>query len=106
MSKIGVWRCECGSSGIESKFEGTALVMNCLGCGRPVRSPEFGGGMRVDTLARNVQGVSPVMTVREVAKLFKVKEKTVRALIRSGELEAKKVGRQWRIRRDAVEELL
>ena len=36
------------------------------------------------------------LTVEEVAELLKVSDKTVRRLVRRGELPAFKVGNQWR----------
>lgn len=43
-----------------------------------------------------------VFTIKEVAKLLKVDHKVVRNSISNGELEAFKVGRQWRIRAGAL----
>ena len=43
------------------------------------------------------------LTVEEVAGRLKVKEKTVRDWIGRGELEAYKIGKEWRIRRDHLE---
>jgi excisionase family DNA binding protein len=40
------------------------------------------------------------LTVEEVAGRLKVKEKTVRDWIGRGTLEAYKIGKEWRIRRD------
>jgi excisionase family DNA binding protein len=40
------------------------------------------------------------LNVREVATLLKVKEKTVREWIARGEIEAYKIGKEFRIRRD------
>jgi len=39
----------------------------------------------------------PMLTVHEVADLLKMRESTVRAWIRDGELRAIKMGRDWRV---------
>ena len=44
-----------------------------------------------------------VYTIAELAKLLKVSEKTVRTLIDAGDIEAFKVGNQWRITREALD---
>lgn len=41
-------------------------------------------------------------TVREVASIFKVEPATVRLWIKNGELAAIKVGKAWRITRQAM----
>jgi excisionase family DNA binding protein len=46
------------------------------------------------------------LKVEEVASLLKVKEKTVREWIGRGELEAYKIGKEWRIRRDHLDEAI
>lgn len=47
----------------------------------------------------------PVMlTISEVAEYLKLHELTVRRLAREGELPAFKVGRQWRIQREKLQE--
>ena len=43
------------------------------------------------------------LTVEEVAARLKVKEKTVRDWIGRGMLEAYKIGKEWRIRRDHLD---
>lgn len=47
-----------------------------------------------------------VLTVTEAAARFRVSSATVRRLIKSGQLDAGRVGRQYRIREDAAEQLL
>lgn len=47
-----------------------------------------------------------VFTIEEVAKILKVSEETVRRLISNGELEARRVGRQYRITREAINKFL
>ena len=44
-----------------------------------------------------------LLTVEEVAGRLKVKEKTVRDWIGRGDLEAYKIGKEWRIRRDHLD---
>lgn len=46
------------------------------------------------------------LKVEEVAALLKIKEKTVREWIGRGELEAYKIGNQWRVRRDHLDEAI
>ena len=47
-----------------------------------------------------------VYTIEEVAKMLKVSQMTVRRLIDEGELEAFKVGNQWRIKKEALERFM
>jgi len=47
----------------------------------------------------------PLLTVAEVAAVLRLSVKTVRRMIARGELPARQIGRQWRVRRthlDAV----
>lgn len=46
---------------------------------------------------------SNMLTIAEVARYLKLHELTVRRLAREGELPAFKVGRQWRIKRNLLE---
>jgi excisionase family DNA binding protein len=46
------------------------------------------------------------LKVEEVAARLKVKEKTVRDWIGRGQLEAYKIGKEWRIRRDHLDQAL
>jgi excisionase family DNA binding protein len=43
------------------------------------------------------------LKVEDVAALLKIREKTVREWIARGELEAYKIGKEWRIRRDHLD---
>lgn len=43
-----------------------------------------------------------VLTVEEVAEILKVNIDTVRRLLRQGELPGVKVGRHWRVEREAL----
>lgn len=47
-----------------------------------------------------------VYTIEEAAKILKVSTETIRKLIASGELEARRVGRQYRITREAIDKFL
>lgn len=47
-----------------------------------------------------------VYTIAETAKLLKVSEETVRRLIANGDLEARRVGRQYRITRETIDKYL
>jgi excisionase family DNA binding protein len=46
----------------------------------------------------------PIMTIAEVARHMGLQELTVRRLARDGVIPALKLGRQWRIKRDLLEE--
>lgn len=48
----------------------------------------------------------PMYTVHDAAELLKVKESTVRALIRDKQLRAVKVGKEWRIAQIDLTEFL
>jgi len=50
--------------------------------------------------------MKPMLTVRDVAELLVVKERTVRDWLVSGELKGYKVGKSWRVREEDVEEFL
>jgi excisionase family DNA binding protein len=56
---------------------------------------------------RQVRGSDPtpdeVLTIKEVAALLKLAEKTVYAMANAGELPAFKIRGQWRIRRTNLE---
>jgi excisionase family DNA binding protein len=55
----------------------------------------------------NAEPVEPeFLTVEEVASRLKVKEKTVRDWIGRGQLEAYKIGKVWRIRRDHFDQAM
>lgn len=50
------------------------------------------------------ESLPPVMTIAQVAKHNGLPELTVRRLAREGIIPALKLGRQWRIKRDLLEE--
>jgi excisionase family DNA binding protein len=47
-----------------------------------------------------------LLTVREVTKLLRIQRPKVYELIKAGAIEGFKVGADWRIRRDSVENLI
>ena len=49
---------------------------------------------------------SPLFTVAEAARYLRVHEQTVYSLLRSGRLKGVKVGREWRIHKEALDEYL
>lgn len=49
---------------------------------------------------------NPVLTPVEAGEILRVERQTVMKLIHQGKLPATKIGRQWRIRREAVDALL
>lgn len=51
-------------------------------------------------------GDSPFLTLGEVLRYLRVNARTVYRLIRTGELPAIRIGRQWRIRRRDLEHWL
>jgi excisionase family DNA binding protein len=46
-----------------------------------------------------------VLTIEEAAKYLKVSEDVIRRMIKDGELRATKIRGQWRIRREAINQL-
>jgi excisionase family DNA binding protein len=52
----------------------------------------------------SVEDMPDMLTIAEVARYLKLHELTVRRLAREGELPAFKVGRQWRIKRNLLEQ--
>ena len=50
--------------------------------------------------------VNQVLTVKEVAVLLKTTRQQIRKMIQSGELPAVKVGREWRILEEQIQNLL
>lgn len=61
-------------------------------------------------VAENVSGQAPesvqFLTVAEVAAMMRVSKMTVYRLVHSGELPAARVGRSFRVPRDAVQDYL
>lgn len=58
--------------------------------------------MRTEAL-KGQDEASALLTTEEVLRYLKVKSRTLYRLIRSGDLPAVRVGRQWRIRRRDLE---
>jgi excisionase family DNA binding protein len=54
--------------------------------------------------ARSGQNFTAFMTTEEVLNCLKVNPRTIYRLIRSGELPAVRIGRQWRFRRSDLDE--
>ena len=50
--------------------------------------------------------MTSILTVKEVASLLKTSRQQVRKMIQSGDLPAVKVGREWRIRVDTLDDFL
>lgn len=50
--------------------------------------------------------LSPVLRVKDLATLLSVSHNTAYALVRSGQIHSIRIGRTYRIPRDAVEEYL
>ena len=46
-----------------------------------------------------------ILTVREVAEMLKLADKTVYGLVSNGEITGFKIGGSWRFRRDDIEAL-
>lgn len=47
-----------------------------------------------------------VYTINEACKLLKVSDDTIRRMIKSGQLDAVKVGNQWRIKKASIDKML
>lgn len=47
-------------------------------------------------------GLAVPLSIKEAAGILNVSEKTMRQLCREGKIEARKIGREWRIPRRAV----
>ena len=50
--------------------------------------------------------MTSILTVKEVASLLKTSRQQVRKMIQIGDLPAVKIGREWRIRADVLDEFL
>jgi excisionase family DNA binding protein len=67
------------------------------------RRPYPTGGQGLLIVADPLPSQREFLKVEEVAALLKIKEKTVREWIGRGELEAYKIGKEWRVRRDHLD---
>jgi excisionase family DNA binding protein len=76
--------------------------------GEALKQGAAGGGLAGAGAAGAAAGaaMSDVMTVEDVAKILKASEEDVQALIASGELKAKKVGKGFRIGKAALQDYL
>ena len=50
--------------------------------------------------------MTSILTVKEAASLLKTSRQQVRKMIQNGDLPAVKVGREWRIRSDVLDDFL
>lgn len=50
----------------------------------------------------NEQGLPPLLTPEQVAKLTGLTARTIRARCREGDLPAKRIGRRWYVLRDEL----
>ena len=57
-------------------------------------------------MARTSSGISRLLTVAEVASVMRVSRMTVYRLIRRGQLKAIRVGRNYRVREEDLNEYL
>jgi excisionase family DNA binding protein len=53
-----------------------------------------------------VENLQDIVTIKELADFLKVSEITIRRAIDSGDLKALKIGKSWRIEKEAVIEWL
>ena len=53
-----------------------------------------------------MEKVDAIMTIEELAVYLQLHPLTVRSLARAGELPTFKVGRQWRVKRDMLDQWL
>lgn len=49
--------------------------------------------------------IKEIMNLKEVAKYLGLNERTVYNLVRQGEIPATKIGRQWRVKKDNLDEM-
>jgi excisionase family DNA binding protein len=73
--------------------------------GQALQQSAAGGGMAGAGAAAGA-AMADVMTVSDVAKILKVSEEDVAALITGGELKAKKIGKEYRIGKAALQDYL
>ncbi len=78
---------------------GGALSDALKQAGQPGQAPPAGGG-------GTPKGPPPVMTPSEAAAFLRVAEEDVIAAIEAGQLKAKKIGKAYRISREAIDEFL
>jgi excisionase family DNA binding protein len=66
----------------------------------------YGDTIRVKGGKGMAEQSDQVFTVAEAAKYLKVHEQTIYKLLRSGKLKGAKVGKDWRIHKDILDEFL
>jgi excisionase family DNA binding protein len=49
-----------------------------------------------------LDNLEDILTIKELTEFLKVSESTIKRALKSGELQGFKVGRDWRIEREAV----
>lgn len=49
-----------------------------------------------------LENLQDIVTVKQLAEFLQVSEQTIKRAIKAGDLKAFKVGRDWRIEREAV----
>lgn len=59
-----------------------------------------------DNMLMEVKILDEVYTPKEAAAILKVSERKINELLRKGELKGSKVGRQWRITEQQLDEFL
>ena len=55
-------------------------------------------------MAKSTEGTGKMMTIDEVAKYLNLHPLTVRRLARDGGIPAFKIGRQWRVKRELLDQ--
>jgi excisionase family DNA binding protein len=80
-------------------------------CGKPMRSPDSvllphvaAPLLGIQTQAKEVIFVENMLSVEDLARQFNVSPRTVVRLVEKRELRALRVGRQWRFKREWVDE--
>lgn len=51
-----------------------------------------------------IENLPDIITVKQLAEFLQVSEQTIKRAIKTGDLEAFKVGRDWRVEREKVQE--
>src|SRR5713101_2596372 len=80
----------------------TEAMLRRSGRGRCIANP----GRKESRMARRSPGITRLLTVAEVASVMRVSRMTVYRLIRRGQLKAIRVGRNYRVREEDLNEYL
>jgi len=59
--------------------------------------------IRGEAMRRSLSDISPVLTVRDLSNYLKLSPSTVYRLLKTGQLPAFKVGRDWRFNVEAID---